>query len=102
MDGLDCLDTLQYLQAVHLKLCLPYLDAEDVRMLRCTCCELRDMDVSWKDHSIIFELEMWPRESAASALSWLNKNIGSMQQLRIIFSYKMPEQQLQDLVGAGR
>jgi hypothetical protein len=60
------------------------------------------MDVSWKDHNIDFELNSWPLESAASALSWLLNNISSMRNLRLVICYELPQQQLQDLLGAGR
>jgi hypothetical protein len=66
-------------------------------ILRCTCSELRDMRVSWQDHSIEFQLD-----GSCSAVSWLHKNIVSMRNLRLALSCPMPKKMLQDLMAVGR
>jgi hypothetical protein len=82
-----------------IQLCLPCLVPEDVCILRCTCKELRDMRVSWKDHSIDFCLE---GPQSCSALSWLHKNIGSMQCLSLKSHISLATELLQGLIASGR
>jgi hypothetical protein len=85
----------QQLQIVQL--CIGHLRPEDVCMLRCTCSAMRDMRVSWHDHSIRFELD-----GSFSSVSWLHKNIVSMRKLYLTLSVGMPGNMLQDLWDVGR
>lgn len=80
-----------------LQLCLPCLNPKDVCMLRCTCCELQDMAVSWRDLSIDFQLD-----GSSSANCWLEKNIVTMKQLSLTINYEMPRETLQGVMEAGR
>jgi hypothetical protein len=74
----DCLDMPQRLQAQHVILCFRYLNVKEMCMLRCSCSELRDMRVSWQDHSIDFKLgRSW------SSMAWLHKDIVSMRRLSL-------------------
>jgi len=78
-------------------LCLPRLTPKYVCMLRCTCSVLRDMSVSWQDHSIDFQLD-----GSASATSWLQKNIGTMKKLNLVITAAQPQRTLQDVMEGGR
>lgn len=80
-----------------LRLCLPRLEPRDICILKCTCSELRDMRVSWHDHSINFQLD-----GSASATSWLHRNIVSMQTLNLKISLDLPQRTLQDVMEGGR
>lgn len=80
-----------------LQLCLPRLTPNDMCMLRCTCSELRDMKVSWRDHSILFQLD-----GSISALAWLQKNIVCMQTLRLDINFSLPGELLHDAMKGGR
>jgi hypothetical protein len=79
------------------QLCLPLLAPEDVCMMRCSCIELRDMRVSWQDHSIRFKLDGSP-----SAILWLYRNIVSIQDLYLQISVDLPTNLLLGLLGAGK
>jgi hypothetical protein len=79
------------------QLCLPLLTPKEVCMQRCTCSEFRDMRVSWKDHSIRFELD-----DSISAASWLHKNIVSMVDLTLNIITDMPARYLQDVLKGGK
>jgi hypothetical protein len=80
-----------------LQLCFPLLTLKDVCMLRCTCCELRDMPITWQDHSIEHKLD-----GSFSSLSWLQNNIGSMRQLSLTVTTNMSRKVLQGLMANGR
>uniref|UniRef100_A0A383VST5 F-box domain-containing protein n=1 Tax=Tetradesmus obliquus TaxID=3088 RepID=A0A383VST5_TETOB len=83
-----------------LQLCLARLSPHDVCMLRCTCSELHDeeqLEVSWQGHSIDFKLD-----GSASATSWLQMNIHSMNKLSVSISFSVPRQVLQDVMEGGR
>jgi hypothetical protein len=73
------------------------LTPRGICMLRCTCSELRDMRVSWSDHSIDFHLK-----TSVSALSWLHKNIASMRQIRLTIGINLPRGMLQDVMKGSR
>jgi hypothetical protein len=79
------------------QLCLPLLTAVDVGMLRCTCSKLRDMRVSWQEHSIKHELNGSP-----SAITWLHKNIVSIQDLNLELRFDAPDKLLLGLLEAGK
>jgi hypothetical protein len=79
-----------------LQLCLPRLTPSDVCMLRCTCSELRDMPVSWHEHSIDFHLGDSP-----SAIAWLHDNIVSMHKLSLTMSSSLLKLPRQDLLARG-
>jgi hypothetical protein len=79
------------------QLCLPFLTPKDVCLLRCTCRELRDMRVSWHDHSINFKLG-----ESLSAITWLQKNIIFMRQLKLKLGSNFPQASLQHLMEVGR
>jgi hypothetical protein len=58
---------------------------------------MRDMRVSWHDHSIMFDLD-----GSFSSIFWLHKNIGTMKELGLTIGRALPENLLQDLLKAGR
>lgn len=79
------------------QLCLPRLTPGDTCMLSCTCLGLQRMRLSWRDHSVDFELA-----GSATATAWLHKHIASMQKLRLKISFKLPRETLQDVLKEGR
>lgn len=80
-----------------MKLCLRYLEPKDMCMLQCICSDLRDMPLSLQDHSIDFQLD-----GSASATTWLQKNIVSMQKLALETDHDLPPELLQDVMEGGR
>jgi hypothetical protein len=55
------------------------------------------MHVSWQDHRIQFWLD-----GSFSAISWLHRNIVSMQELVLGISLALPLRLLQDVMEGGR
>jgi hypothetical protein len=81
---LGCLDASPCLQTA-LRLCVRYLDPADVCMLKCSCFGLRDLRVSWQDHSINFKLG-----KSCSTIVWLLENIVTMRRLSLEVNLNVP------------